>query len=110
MPGKTGYFVDKHLLKSVPFVERHTLDWILEEQQMHEDLRVKFDGSKSWEFGESTQNVLHGRGIEISPYGNIFIGYWSSDVTAPGNFIDIVSDGEFRVGGKYLKREWYKET
>ena len=47
MPGKTGYFVDKKLVKSVPVVERHTLDWILEEQQMHEDLRVKFDGSKS---------------------------------------------------------------
>ena len=44
MPGKTGYFVDEKLVKSVPFVERHTLDWILEEQQMHGDLKVKYDG------------------------------------------------------------------
>ena len=27
--GKTGYFVDKKLVKHVPYIERHSLDWIL---------------------------------------------------------------------------------
>ena len=31
-PGKTGYIVDKKLVKSVPWVERHTLDWLLEDR------------------------------------------------------------------------------
>jgi hypothetical protein len=44
-PGKTGYFVNKKLVKCVPFVERHTLDWLSEEQQTHEDLPVMFRGS-----------------------------------------------------------------
>ena len=44
MLGKTGYFVDKQLVKSVSFVERHTLDWISEGQQMNQDIKVKWDG------------------------------------------------------------------
>ena len=31
-PGKTGYFVDEKLVKSAPFLEKHTLDWISEDQ------------------------------------------------------------------------------
>ena len=31
-PGRTGYFVDEKLVKSAPCLERHTLDWILEDQ------------------------------------------------------------------------------
>ena len=27
--GKTGYFVDQKLVKHVPYIERHSLDWIL---------------------------------------------------------------------------------
>ena len=26
--GKTGYFLDKKLVKHVPYIERHSLDWI----------------------------------------------------------------------------------
>lgn len=26
--GRTGFFVDKKLIKIVPYVERHMLDWI----------------------------------------------------------------------------------
>ena len=29
--GKTGYFVDKKLVKHVPYIKRHSLDWILAE-------------------------------------------------------------------------------
>ena len=32
--GQTGYFVDKKLVKNVPIVERHSIDWILENFQV----------------------------------------------------------------------------
>ena len=43
-PGRTGYFVDEQLVKSVVCVEGHTLDWLLEDQGWYEKSTVKFDG------------------------------------------------------------------
>ena len=53
--------------------------------------------------GEMSGDNRHGRGINISSYGNICIGYWQNDDRAPGNYIEIDSDGEFRVGECYMQ-------
>ena len=44
MIGRTGYFVDKKLVRSVPFIESHTLDWLAEEQGTQKESPVEFDG------------------------------------------------------------------
>jgi len=99
-PGKTGYFVDKKLVRSVPFVERHMLDWILEEEKMYQDIKVKFDGSY---LAEYNQNKLLGRGIYIKSPSYIYIGYSNNNDDAPGNFIQIFDHGRVDVGECYLE-------
>jgi len=55
-------------------------------------------------FGElNSDNYLHGKGIRIFFFGDIEIGYWDNSECAPGNYLTICSDGEFRVGEVYLK-------
>ena len=44
MVGRTGYFIDKKLVKSVPFIESQTLDWLAENQGTQKESPVKFDG------------------------------------------------------------------
>ncbi len=51
----------------------------------------------------NSENKLHGRGIKIYSFGRIHIGYWNNGEHAPGNFIWIDSDGEYRVGEMYFK-------
>ena len=54
-------------------------------------------------FGElNEENNLHGRGIDTD--GGIYIQHWNNGDYAPGNYIHIYSsDGDFRVGERYLK-------
>jgi hypothetical protein len=55
-------------------------------------------------FGEfNEKNKLHGRGIRIDSYGDIFIGYFNKGWRAPGNFILIYKDGDVDVCEHYLK-------
>ena len=55
-------------------------------------------------FGEHNENnVLHGRGIYIYSDVSINIHYWNNGAPAPGNFIEINEDRNFRVGNRYLK-------
>ena len=76
-------------------MERHTLDWILEEQQIHEDGIVKYD-KYGLHFGEHDQQ---GRVIKIIEPGNLSIGYfYYFKYNTPGKFIAIGSDGVLSVG------------
>ncbi len=59
------------------------------------------DGARFGELNED--NELHGRGIYISNYGSIVIGYWENDDSSTGNYINIYSNGEFKVGERYFK-------
>ena len=55
-------------------------------------------------FGEMNHiNNLHGRGIYMFFQGSIRIGYFNNKWSAPGNFIEIYSDGDVDVGQKYQK-------
>ena len=55
-------------------------------------------------FGEvNADSNLHGRGIQIYPSGEIYIGYFNNYHCAPGRYINIWSNGEFRVGEVYFK-------
>ena len=51
-------------------------------------------------FGEidSQNNKPHGRGIWIDKYGWISIQRWKDGSSAPGNYIAIDYDGDFRIG------------
>ena len=51
----------------------------------------------------NAENKLHGRGIEISPYGIITIGYSNNGRSAPGNYIDIYPGGDFIVGERFME-------
>ena len=50
---------------------------------------------------ETQSKQRHGRGIEISWIGNIYLGRWISGWKAPGNFINIESWGKTWVGDIY---------
>ena len=65
----------------------------------------KYTKRYNWgHFGEHNDNDKpHGRGILISPYGIIHIGYWNIGERAPGKHILIYSDGDLDVGERYLK-------
>ena len=52
------------------------------------------------EWSEDTKKP-HGRGILILSNANIYIQYWAGGVAAPGNYINIFSNGEFKVGEHY---------
>ncbi len=55
-------------------------------------------------FGEINKNNRpHGRGLRIYNNGHITIGYFQNGFRSTGNYIDIDSDGEFRVGEFYFK-------
>ena len=55
-------------------------------------------------FGELNSRFnLHGRGLKIFTYGNIWIGYFDDGVLAPGNYLYIFGDGNVKVGQVYLK-------
>ena len=71
MIGRTGYFVDEKLVKSVSFIGGHTLDWLTEDQGTQRESPVEFDGLILAECNQN--NELHGRGIEIYSVGEIFI-------------------------------------
>ena len=51
----------------------------------------------------NSDNKLHGKGIYFYSGGEIGIGYYNNGVGAPGNYLTIYSDGEFKVGECYLK-------
>ncbi len=77
------------------------------------ELRYSTSSSKCEKIGEhNSNNNLHGRGIYIHSSGFIYIGYWNNGEFAPGSYIHIFSDGEFRVGESYLKagKKWNKYT
>ncbi len=64
-------------------------------------------------FGEhNEENNLHGRGIIILPNCHIDIGFYNNSDYAPGNYIEIFSDGDVDVGEIYLKdgKRWNKCT
>ncbi len=55
-------------------------------------------------FGEMDQNNrLDGKGVQISFYNAIYIGFYINGWDAPDNFIEIGMKGEFRVGEHYRK-------
>ncbi len=54
-------------------------------------------------YGELNRIGPHGKGIKIFKDGHIYIQYWNNEEPAPGNYIRIFSDGEFKVGEFYLK-------
>ena len=60
----------------------------------------------------NSDNRLHGRGIKIFPDGGISIGYRNDGWEVPGNFINILKDGEIRVGECYFKdgERWARFT
>ncbi len=69
----------------------------------------KYDGK----FGEVNEdNRLHGRGINISNYGFIEIGYYENGWLSTGNHILILSGGNFSVGEIYRKEgvRWERGT
>ena len=108
-PGMTGYFVDQRLVDLVPYVERRTLNWLLEDQEMNSTSPVKFDGAK---IGDFNQNKLNGRGISIDSLGGVSIGYYKDNCYAPGINLFIYIDGTFAVGDTYMKygEEEYRNT
>jgi len=60
----------------------------------------------------NSDNKLHGKSIRIYLNGEIRIGYWDKGLEAPGNYINIFSDGRFHVGEIYMKdaKKWIKGT
>ena len=71
-PGRTGYFVDKKLTKSFPYIQNENFDWLHEAFRYRSECSpVKFDGSF---FGAYNQNDnLERLGIHIHPKGIIDI-------------------------------------
>jgi len=96
-PGKTGYFIDSKLVKSVPFVEEHTLDWLLEDQKTDLKRSVTFDGGRH--IGQCSQDKSHlGRGIHAFPGGTIILAYFSKRGISLGNFLISYYTGRLKFG------------
>ena len=72
--GKTECFVNGKVVKTYPFVDRRMLDWIMqsnEKKNIDSTVMMKEEGG-DFIFGESRNNLLTGRGIEICR-GTIYI-------------------------------------
>ena len=55
------------------------------------------------EIGEFNQkDNLEGRGIRIEPNGEITVGWWINNWSAPGNYFRVYADGNFNVGKFYM--------
>ncbi len=59
------------------------------------------DGGKIGE--QKKVDTLHGRVILMHKNGSIFIGYFENGKLSTGKYIEILSNGWFRVGEIYLK-------
>ena len=86
--------IEKRIDKSVPeFLGFGQIDKLL--QSLTEE-----DGNTL--IGDlNEKNKLHGRGLKITPYGFIQIGYFYNGECTTGNYISIRSDGTFSVGEYY---------
>ena len=57
-------------------------------------------------FGEwSKKGKPYGRGICVTPDGEIYMKYWENGVEAPGDFVDVRSDQVIFVGKSYRDEE-----